>query len=98
MLHRANGARLYFGSYPWAKDWNRTQSLYIVVDRRVNSRNRADIVDGGLRLLRPHTHVTTRGTAILRDGLKSGTFNIVVKGENVFTGQWTCGTPLAPKH
>jgi hypothetical protein len=87
----ASGARLHFGSYPWAKDSNRSQSLYIVVDRRANSRNRADIVDGGLRLLRPHTHVTTRGTAILRDGLKSGTFTIVVKGKNVTTGQWDCG-------
>jgi hypothetical protein len=87
----ASGARLYFGSYPWAKDSNRSQSLYVVVDRRANSRNRADIVDGGLRLLRPRTNVTTRGTAILRDGFKSGTFNIVVNGKTVTTGQWDCG-------
>ena len=80
------------------KDSNRSQSLYIVVERLANSRTRADIIDGGLRFLHPNTHLSVLGTALLRDGLKSGTFTIVdhlgggVTGKAVFTGQWDCGT------
>ena len=94
----ATGARLHFGSYPWSKNSNRSQTLYIVVERRPNSPTRADITDGGVRLLRPNTHLAVLGTALLRDGLKRGTFTILdhlgggMKGKIVLTGQWDCGT------
>jgi hypothetical protein len=75
--------------------------LYLVVERDPDDRTHADVIDGGLRL--PNMQLAIIGTARLRDGLRSGTFTIFshvgngVKGTIKYTGQWTCGTPLAPK-
>ena len=99
----ANGARLYFGSYPWDTASKRPKGLYLVVEREPDDQSRAGVIDGGLQL-RLDMHMAVTGTARLRDGLRSGTFTIFshlgsgVKGKSKYTGQWTCGTPLAPKH
>jgi hypothetical protein len=98
------GARLYFGPYPWDKVSKRPKGLYLVVEREPADHSRAGVIDGGLQL-RLDMHVAViGGTARLRDGMRSGTFTIFshvgsgVKGKSEYTGRWTCGTPLAPKH
>ena len=98
-----SGARLYFGQYPWDTAPERPSSLYLVVERERGDHSRAAVIDGGMHLRRG-MHLPVIGTARLRDGLRSGTFTIFshvgngVKGKNKYTGRWTCGTPLAPKH
>ena len=95
----ANGARLYFGPYPWDRASERPRGLYLVVGRDPEDHSRAVVVDGGLQLTLG-TNIAIIGTARLRDGLRSGTFTIRngLKGKLKYTGQWTCGTPLVPKH
>jgi hypothetical protein len=99
----ASGARLYFGSYPWDGVPKRPKGLYLVVEREPDDHSRADVIDGGLQL-RLDMQMAVIGTARLRDGMRSGTFAIFshagngVKGKIRYTGQWTCGTPIAPKH
>lgn len=97
------GARLYFGPYPWDNVSKRPKGLYLVVEREPADHSRAGVIDGGLQL-RLDMHMAVIGTARLRDGMRSGTFTIFshvgsgVKGKSKYTGQWTCGTPLVPKH
>jgi hypothetical protein len=99
----AHGARLYFGPYPWNTASKRPKGLYLVVEREPADQSLAGVIDGGLQL-HLDMHTTVIGTARLRDGLRSGTFTIFShpgsgpKGRSKYTGQWTCGTPLAPKH
>ena len=96
------GARLYFGSYPWNRQGRKqSQILFIMIERRANSRTHADIIDGVFRLLHPKREFAVLGTALLRDGSKRGTFTIVehlgagVRGKAVASGQWDCGTRRA---
>jgi hypothetical protein len=99
----ATGARLYFGPYPWDRASKRPRGLYLVVEREPDDHSRAGVIDGGLQL-RLDMNMPVIGTARLRDGLRSGTFTIFshvgggLKGKSKYTGQWTCGTPLTPKH
>lgn len=97
------GARLYFGSYPWNMQGRaQSQILFITIKRRANTGTRADIDDGVFRLLRPKREYAVLGTAVVRDGSRSGTFTVVehlgagVKGKTVATGQWDCGTRRTP--
>ena len=91
------GARLYFGSYPWNTQGRKQSQLFVVIERRANSRTHAEIIDGVFRLLSPKREFAVLGTALLRDGMKRGTFTIVdhlgagVKGKTLATGQWDCG-------
>ena len=95
----ANGARLYFGRYPWDRASKRPRGLYLVVEREPNDHSRAGVIDGGLQL-NLGMNIAIIGTARLRDGLRSGTFTIRngLKGKSKYIGQSTCGTPLVPKH
>ena len=100
----ASGARLYFGKYPWDNVSKRPRGLYLVIEREPADRSRAGVIDGGLELSM-NVNMAIVGTARLRDGMRSGTFTIFshlgssgVTGKRKYTGQWSCGTPLAPKH